>query len=125
MTETKFMKKKLLLIIVGMVLLFAVINFFAGATITVNGKPVTGMGGYLAAYVALVIGIAALIIIVPSVLFLAIALMLGLSLLLILFFPLIPFAYPLLPVIILIGLGYFLYQSRKKKAAQGSGSGPQ
>ncbi len=113
------MNKKILLIILGILLLVSVINFFSGTTITINGKQVTSIGGYLAAYLALVILAVVMVILIPSVLILGIALAIIFAVFIMLFFPLMPLSFTFLPGIILVGIVYLVYRLVKKKKETG------
>ncbi len=109
------MKKKILFVVLGILLLAAVINFFSGTTITVNGKQITGMGRYVATYLALVILAVALVILIPSVFILAVVLTIIFVVFFMLFFPLMPFSSLLLPAIILVAIVCLVYRLVKKK----------
>ncbi len=113
------MNKKILLIILGILLLVSVINFFSGTTITINGKQVTSIGGYLAAYLALVILAVVMVILIPSVLVLGIVLAIILAVFIMLFFPLMPLSFIFLPGIVLVGGIYLVYRLVKKKKVTG------
>ncbi len=109
------MNKKILFIILGILLLLAVINFFSGTTITINGKQVTSIGGYLAAYLALAILAVVMVILIPSVFILAVVLAVIFVVFSLLFFPLLPLSFIFLPGIILVGIVYLVYKLAKKK----------
>jgi len=108
-------KKNILLIVLGIILLVSVIHFFAGTTITINGRQVTGIGGYIAVYSALIILAVVLVILIPSVFILAVVLSIIFVLFIMLFFPLMPVAFLLLPGIIFVGIIYLVYRLVKKK----------
>ena len=108
-------KKNILLIVLGIILLVSVIHFFTGTTITINGRQVTGIGGYIAAYSALIILAVVLVILIPSVFILAVVLSIIFVLFIMLFFPLMPVAFLLLPGIIFVGIVYLVYRLVKKK----------
>ena len=108
-------KKNILLIVIGILLLVSVINFFTGTTITINGKQVTSIGGYIAAYLGLVIIAVVLVILIPSVFVLAVVLSIIFVIFIMLFFPLVPIGSLLLPAIILAGIVYLVYRLAKKK----------
>ena len=108
-------KKTILLIVLNILLLVSVINFYTGTTITINGKQVTGIGGYIAAYLALVILAVVLVILIPSVFILAVVLSIIFVAFIILFFPIMPIAFLLLPGIIFVGIVYLVYRLVKKK----------
>ena len=108
-------KKNILLIVLGIILLVSVIHFFTGTTITINGRQVTGIGGYIAAYSALTILAVVLVILIPSVFILAVVLSIIFVLFIMLFFPLMPIAFLLLPGIIFVGIVYLIYRLVKKR----------
>jgi hypothetical protein len=112
-------KKNILFIVIGILLLASVIHFFAGTTITINDKQVTSIGGFIAAYLALVIIAVMLVIIIPSVFILALVLSIIFVVFIGLFFPLMPMAFLLLPAIILAGIFYLVYRLGKKKKILG------
>jgi hypothetical protein len=73
--DTAMKKKNVLLIVIGILLLVSVIHFFTGTTtITINGKQVTSIGGYVAAYLAMIIIAVVMVILIPSVFVLAVVL---------------------------------------------------
>ena len=108
-------KKTILLIVIGMLMLVSVINFSTGTTITINGKHVTSVGSYLAAYLGLVILAVVLVILIPSVFMLAVVLSIVFVVFIMLFFPLMPMAFLLLPGIIFVGIVWLVYRLVKKK----------
>ena len=108
-------KKNILLIVLGSILLLSVVHFFTGTTITINGRQVTGIGGYIAAYLSLTILAVVLVILIPSVFILAVVLSIIFVLFIMLFFPLMPIAFLLLPGIIFVGIVYLVYRLVKKK----------
>jgi hypothetical protein len=108
-------KKNMLFIVIGVLLLLSVINFFTGTTITINGKRVTGMGNYIATYLALFILAVASVILIPSLFILAVMLLIIFAAFAMLFFPLMPVASLLLPTIIMAGIICFIYRLVKKK----------
>ena len=108
-------KKNLLFIVIGILLLLSVINFFTGTTITINGKQVTGIGPYIAVYLGLVIMAMVMVILIPSAFMLAMVLAIIFVVSIMLFFPLLPIAPLLLPAIILAGIVYLVYRLVKKK----------
>ena len=109
------MKKTILLLVIGILLLASVIHFLTGTTIIINSKQVTGIGGYIAAYLAFLIIAVVLVILIPSVLILAAVLSIILVFFIILFFPLMPVGFLLLPGIIFVGIVYLVYRLVKKK----------
>ena len=62
--------KKIVMVIVVILPLATAINYYMGTTIVINGNKVTGVGGYMAAYLALVLIAAASVIIISSPLYL-------------------------------------------------------
>jgi len=112
-------KKNIVLIVIGILLLVSLIHFFTGATITINGRQVTSIDGYIAAYLALVILGVALVILIPSVFILAVALSIIFVLFIMLFFPFMPVAFLLLPGIIFVAIVYLVYRLVKKKKLVG------
>lgn len=109
------MKKKILIIIVGLLLLAAVSNFYTGTTITLNGKQITGLGGYIATYLVLVVIAVGMVLVLPSVFISGVVLAVVFLVFLILFIPLLPVATLLLPGIVLGITMYFVYRLAKKK----------
>jgi len=112
-------KKNILFIVIGILVLVSVIHFFTGTTITINGKQVTSIGGYIATYLALVIIAVVLVILIPSVFILTVVLSIIFVLFIMLFFPLMPIALLLLPGIILAGIVYVVYRLVEKKKLLG------
>lgn len=108
-------KKTILLIVLGILLLVSVINFYTGTTITINGKQVTSMGSFMAAYLGLVIVAVVLVILIPSVFLLALVLTIIFVVFILLFFPMMPIALLLLPAVILAGIVWLVYRMVKKK----------
>lgn len=108
-------KKNLLFIVIGIVLLVSVIYFFTDTTITINGRQVTSIGGYVATYLTLVIIAAVMMIIIPSVFILVVVLSIIFVVFIMLFFPLMPVASLLMPGIIFAGVIYLVYRLGKKK----------
>ena len=107
--------KRTLLIIIGIVLLATALSYFTGTIIVINGNQVTGIGGYITAYLAMVLVTIVLIIIIPSALILGIMLIIVFGILLMVFFPVLPFAFPFLPGIVLVSIVYLIYKQLKKK----------
>jgi hypothetical protein len=108
-------KKTILLIVLGILLLVSVINFFTGTTITINGKQVNSIGGYLATYLAFLSLVVLLVILIPSVFILAVVLSIIFVVFIVLSFPMLPFAFLLLPGIIFVGVVWLVYRLVKKK----------
>jgi hypothetical protein len=88
----KMKKKNILFIVMGILLLLSIFNFWSGTTITINGRQVTGIGNYIATYLALMALAVALAILIPSVLILAVVLVIIFVVFIMLFFPLMPFS---------------------------------
>ncbi len=107
--------KKIMVVIFVILLLATVINYFTGTTILINGNKVTGVGGYIAAYLALVILAAVLVIVIPSTLILIAGLLIVFGIFIVVFFPLLPIAFLLLPGVVLAGVVYLIYKLAKKK----------
>jgi len=109
------MKKKIILLIVlGILLLVSIINFSTGTTITINGKQVTSLSGYIAAYLGLLILAVVMAILIPSVYLLAVVMLIIFVVCTMLFFPLLPMATLLLPAIVLAGIVWLVYRLVKK-----------
>ena len=109
--------KKIIIVVSGILLLAIIINYSAGTTIVINGKNVTGIGRYMAAYLALVIFAALLVIIIPSTLILISVLLIVFGLFF-LFFPLLPVALFLLPGAAVLGIVYLIYKLARKKSRE-------
>lgn len=107
-------KKTILWIVLGILLLVSVINFYIGTTITINGKQLTSMGSYMAAYSGLVIVALVLVILIPSVFLLVLVLTIIFVAFILLFFPIMPMALLLLPAVILAGIVWLVYRLVKK-----------
>ncbi len=104
------------MIAIFVVLLLAmVINFYTGTTIVINGDKVTGIGGYIAAYLALVLLAAVLVIVIPSTLILITVLLIVFGIFFVVFFPLLPLALLLIPGVVLAGIVYLIYKLAKRK----------
>lgn len=106
-------RKRAVLIGIGILVLAAVINYFAGMTILINDKQVMGMGGFIAAYVALVLLTIVLIFVIPSAVIVGVVLILLFGIFLMMLFPLLPFAFPVLPIIVVLGFFYLIYKKVK------------
>jgi hypothetical protein len=108
-------KKAILLIVLGILLLVSIINFPTGTTtITINGKQVTSLSGYIVAYLGLIILAVVMAILIPSVYILAVMMVIIFVVCTILFFPLLPMATLLLPAIMLAGIVWLVYRLVKK-----------
>ena len=107
-------KKTIVLIVLGILLLVSIINFSTGTTITINGKQVTSLSGYIAAYLGLIILAVVLAILIPSVYLLAVMMVIIFVVCTMLFFPLLPMATLLLPAIVLAGIVWLVYRLVKK-----------
>ena len=108
-------KKTVLLIVLGILLLVSIINFSTGTTITINGKQITSLSGYIAAYLGLIILAVVMAILIPSVYIFAVMMVIIFVVCTLLFFPLLPMATALLPAIILAGIVWLVYRLVKKK----------
>ncbi len=107
-------KKTTLLIVLGILLLVSIINFSTGTTIIINGKQVTSLSGYIAAYLGLIILAVVLAILIPSVYILAVMMVIIFVVCTLLFFPLLPMATLLLPAIVLAGIVWLVYRLVRK-----------
>jgi hypothetical protein len=107
--------KKIVMVIFVILLLATAINYSTGTTIVINGNRVTGIGGYMAAYFALVLLAALLIIVIPSTLILIAVLLIVFGIFFMVFFPLLPIAFLLLPGFVFFGVVYLIYKWAKKK----------
>lgn len=108
-------RKTILLIVLGILLLVSAINFYTGTTITINGKQLTSMGSYMAAYLGFVIVAVLLVILIPSLFLLALVLTIIFIAFILLFFPMMPIALLLLPAVILAGIVWLVYRMVKNK----------
>jgi len=116
--------KRTLLIVLGILLLATAISYLTGTTIVINGKQVTGIGGYITAYLAVVLLTIVLIIMIPSALILGVMLIIVFGILLMVFFPILFVAFPFLPGIVLVSIVYLIYkQVKKKKVKNGRNKG--
>lgn len=107
--------KKILIGLIAVVALAIAFNYFAGTTIIVNGKQITGVGNYIAAFVAMIVFAALLIFVIPSAIVLVVVLFMIFGIFSIVFFPVLPFAFLLLPGIVFAGVIYLLYRIIRKK----------
>ena len=107
-------KKTILLIVLGILLLVSIINFSTGTTIIINGKQVTSLSGYIAAYLGLIILAVVMAILIPSVYLLAVMMVIIFVVCTMLFFPLLPMATLLLPALVLAGIVWLVYRLVKK-----------
>ncbi len=107
--------KKIVMVIVVILLLATAVNYYMGTTIVINGNKVTGVGGYMAAYLALVFIAAASVIIIPSTLILITVLLIVFGIFAVVFFPLLPLALFLIPGVVFAGIIYLIYKLTKKK----------
>ncbi len=107
--------KKITAVALVVLMLATAINYLAGTTITVNGRQVTGIAGYMAAYSALVLLGGLLVVVIPSAFILIAVFFIVLGVFFMLFFPLLPIAFLLLPGIVLLGIVYLIYRPAKKK----------
>ncbi len=107
--------KKIMMVIFVILLLATAINYFTGTTIVINGNRVTGIGGYIGAYLGLLILAAVLVIVIPSTLILITGLLIVFGIFFMVFFPLLPIAFFLLPGAVFAGVVYLIYKLAKKK----------
>jgi hypothetical protein len=110
--------RKILLALFVILLLAIIINYSAGTSIVINGKQVTGLGGYIAACSALVLLAVVLVVIVPSLFMLMAVLLIVFGAFFMLLFPLLPIAFLLLPGAALLGIFYIIYKLARKKSGQ-------
>lgn len=106
--------KKIVMVILVILLLATVINYFSGTTILINGNRVTGIGGYIGAYLTLLLLAAVLVIVIPSTLVLIAGLLIVFGIFFVVFFPLLPIAFFLFPGVVFAGLVYLIYKLVKK-----------
>jgi len=106
--------KKIVVVILVVLMLAIAVNYFTGTSIVINGKPITGIGGYIAAYVTLIVLAGTLVIIIPSAFILIAMLAILLGIFVMLFFPLLPLAFLLIPGVIFAGIVYLIYKIVKK-----------
>src|SRR5208283_347766 len=107
--------KKIVVLIFVILMLATAINYFTGTTIVMNGNKVTGVGGFIAAYLALVLLATLLVIVIPSALILIAALLMVFGIFFAMFFPLLPLAFLLLPGVVFAGVFYLIYKLTRKK----------
>ncbi|HKN18225.1 MAG TPA: hypothetical protein VJW95_00405 [Dissulfurispiraceae bacterium] len=107
--------KKIVVLIFVILMLATAINYFTGTTIVMNGNKVTGVGGFIAAYLALVLLATLLVIVIPSALILIAALLMVFGIFFAMFFPLLPLAFLLLPGVVFAGVVYLIYKLTRKK----------
>jgi len=103
------------MVILATLLIASVISYFTGTTITINGKQVTTAWQYMATYLGLLLLAVVLVFVIPSTLILITALVMVFGVLCVLFFPLLPIAFLLLPGIIFVGIVWLIYTLVKKK----------
>lgn len=109
--------KKIMAVILVVLAAAIAVNYFSGSSITINDKQITGTGGYTAAYLALIILAGVLFIIIPSALIFIAVLGILFGIFIMLFFPLLPIAFLLLPGVILAGIIYLVYKLVIRKRA--------
>ena len=102
-------------VILSILALSVAINYFAGTTITINGKQVTEAWKYIAVYLGLILLSGVLVILIPSVFLLGVVIAVLFSIFCILFFPMLPVALLLLPGLVLAGFVYLVYRLVRKK----------
>ena len=108
-------KREIIIIIIAALTLAIVFNYFAGTTITVNGRQITGIGRYIIAYLAMLLLAAVLICVIPSAFVLIAVVFMVFGIFAVVFFPVLPFVFLLLPGIVFAGIVYLLYRLIKKK----------
>jgi len=106
--------KKIIIVLLGILLVAIIINYSVGTTIIINGKQIIGIGRYVGAYLALVLLAAVLIIIIPSTFILLAVLLVVFGFFIMLFLPLLPIAFLLLPGVALVGIVYLIYRLVRK-----------
>ncbi len=107
--------KRIIMALFVVLLLAIAINYYTGTTIIINGNKVNGVGRYVAAYFALVLLAAALVIVIPSTLILITLLLIVFGIFFVVFLPLLPIAFLLIPGVVFAGVVYLIYKLAKKK----------
>lgn len=107
--------KKILIVITVVLTLAIAVNYFIGTSIVINGKQLTGVGEYIAAYVAMILLAGVLVILIPSTFILIAVLVILFGIFFMLFFPLLPLVFLLLPGVIFAGVVYLIYKIVKKR----------
>jgi hypothetical protein len=106
--------KKILLVIAVVFTMAIAVNYFIGTSIVINGKQITGVGEYIAAYVAIILLAGVSVILIPSAFILIAVLVILFGILFMLFSPLLPLAFLVLPGVIFAGVVYLIYKIVKK-----------
>lgn len=107
--------KKITAVILVVLTLAIALSYFSGASVIINGKPISGIGGYIAAYLALIVLAIVLVIVIPSALILIAVLSILFCIFFILFFPLLPIALLLLPGGLFAVIVYLIYKLVRRK----------
>lgn len=107
--------KKLAIGVLVVLALAIAVSYFSGTTIIINDKQITGVGGYIASYLALILLAGVLVILIPSAFILIAVLAILFAIFIMLFFPLLPIAFLLLPGAIFAVIVYLIYKLVKKR----------
>lgn len=102
--------KKIIVVILITLAVAIAVNYYSGTSIVINGKPVSGVGRFIAAYIALILLAVILVIVIPSALLLILVLALLFGMFFMLFFQLLPIAFLLLPGVIFAGIVCLIYR---------------
>lgn len=109
-------RKKILLIVLGLLVLASVLNLMTGTTtIMINGKQVTSPLEFITAYLGLIALTVLLVILIPSLFVVGVLLAILLGVMILLFFPLMPIGFHLFPAIILALIVWLVYRLVRKK----------
>jgi len=107
--------KKIVVLISVVLALTIAVNYFSGTSIVINGKQINGVGGYIAAYMALILLAGMLVIIIPSAFILMAVLAILFGIFIMLLFPFLPLAFLLLPGVIFAVVVYLIYDIVRKR----------
>ncbi|MGD0282720.1 MAG: hypothetical protein ABSB95_10195 [Dissulfurispiraceae bacterium] len=107
--------RKIIIVILAILSLSIITSYYSGTSIVINGKPITGVGGFISAYLGLILLAVILIVVIPSALLLILILAILFGMFFMLFFPLLPIAFLLLPGFIFAGIVYFIYKLVKRR----------
>ncbi len=110
--------KKIVVVILVVLTLAIAFNYFMGTSIIINGKQVTSVRGYIAAYLALVLLAGVLVVVIPSAFILTAVLAIVFGIFVMMFFPLLPIAFLLLPGVVFAGIVYLIYIFVKKRKSK-------
>jgi hypothetical protein len=108
-------KIRVLLIIAAILLAMIAVNYYAGTRIAINGKQITNVWQYTVIYLGLMFLAAVLVLAIPSALILGAMLAIIFCISCLVFFPLLPIAFLLLPGIIMAGIVWLIYRFARKK----------